>query len=297
MSSQSCRVLACVLLVLAVPALAHAQIPPATAAPPSAQAAPPSQSDLDRDIVASESDFVIVALPSTLPLERGKFAFRMTHRFAYAINKGLPNDNDSLGQQFLKNFFGFDSIPAVGLEFRMGIAPGTQFAVHRINDRTLEMLGQQRLVKQKSRKGFSIDAIGAGEGRQNFTDDFGYALGAVVSHRITSHGTFYFEPIGVFNSNPDPLATSDNTFLIGLGARVRLGKSRVSLVAEGAPRAGGFGPGPAQVSFGIEDRIGGHVFQLNFSNGFSTSLRQLASARPPDGVQNWHIGFNLTRKF
>jgi hypothetical protein len=278
--------------------MAHAQTPPATAAPPAPQAAvAAASSDLDRDIVASESDFVIVALPSTLPLERGKFAFRMTHRFSYAINKGLPSDSDNLGQQFLKNFFGFDSIPAVAIEVRMGIAPGTQLAVHRVNDRTLEMLVQHQLLKQKSKMGFSIDAVGAVEGRENFSEDFGYTLGAVVSHRFTSHGTLYFEPMGVINSNPDPMATSDNTFLIGLGARVRLGKSRCSLVAEGAPRAGGFGPGPAQVSFGIEDRIGGHVFQLNFSNGFSTSLRQLASARPPDGVQNWHIGFNLTRKF
>jgi len=85
--------------------------------------------------------------------------------------------------------------------------------------------------------------------------------------------------------------------MLGLGARVRLGKSKSALVVEGTPRLAGYKPGPSQISFGIEERIGGHVFQLNFSNGFSTSLRQLASSRPLPGVNNWHIGFNLTRKF
>jgi hypothetical protein len=50
-----------------------------------------------------------------------------------------------------------------------------------------------------------------------------------------------------------------------------------------------------QISFGLEGRAGGHLFQLNVSNGFGTTLGQIA-----DGAfnnDNWYIGFNIARKF
>ena len=49
------------------------------------------------------------------------------------------------------------------------------------------------------------------------------------------------------------------------------------------------------VSFGFEQRYGGHVFQLNVSNGFGTTLAQVA--RGGTGSDNWYLGFNLARKF
>ena len=48
-------------------------------------------------------------------------------------------------------------------------------------------------------------------------------------------------------------------------------------------------------SFGIEKRAGGHVFQLNFSNGFGTTMGQLA--RGGTGSEDWYLGFNISRKF
>ncbi len=49
------------------------------------------------------------------------------------------------------------------------------------------------------------------------------------------------------------------------------------------------------ISFGIEQRAGGHVFQLNFSNGFGTTLAQVA--RGGTACDDWYLGFNLSRKF
>ena len=48
-------------------------------------------------------------------------------------------------------------------------------------------------------------------------------------------------------------------------------------------------------SFAIEKRAGGHSFQLNFSNGFGTTLAQVA--RGGSGSDNWYLGFNISRKF
>jgi hypothetical protein len=54
-------------------------------------------------------------------------------------------------------------------------------------------------------------------------------------------------------------------------------------------------PGVTQMSFGIEGRAGGHLFQLNFSNCLGTTLGQLA--RGGIDYNSWFIGFNLSRKF
>ncbi len=52
----------------------------------------------------------------------------------------------------------------------------------------------------------------------------------------------------------------------------------------------------AQMSFAIEKQLGGHAFQINFSNAIGTTPAQVARAQ--DGqVQGWFIGFNLSRKF
>ena len=49
------------------------------------------------------------------------------------------------------------------------------------------------------------------------------------------------------------------------------------------------------LSFGIEKRVGGHSFQLNFSNYFATTLATIA--RGAGSGDDWYIGFNLSRKF
>jgi hypothetical protein len=106
----------------------------------------------------------------------------------------------------------------------------------------------------------------------------------------------YAEPIYVFNTNPLDTATGNdqNTLMLGLGARVRV-RPAMYLVGEVTPRLAGYKPGVDQVSFGVEGRAGGHLFQFNVGNGLGTTLGQLARG----GVDNnsWFIGFNISRKF
>ncbi len=82
--------------------------------------------------------------------------------------------------------------------------------------------------------------------------------------------------------------------MVGLGGRLRIRPSAY-LVGEITPRLAGFEPGVSQVSFGLEGRAGGHLFQLNVSNGFGTTLGQLAGGAFNN--DNWYIGFNIARKF
>jgi hypothetical protein len=75
----------------------------------------------------------------------------------------------------------------------------------------------------------------------------------------------------------------------------------MSLVGEVHPRlagyAGDLGSGDADslATFGVEWTVGGHAFQINFSNALGTTPAQVA--RGAQGVEGWFIGFNLSRKF
>ena len=69
---------------------------------------------------------------------------------------------------------------------------------------------------------------------------------------------------------------------------------RTYLVFEASPRVGGYAPGDTHVSFGIEQQAGGHVFQLNFSNGIGHDPGPGRARRQSD---DWYLGFNISRKF
>ena len=47
--------------------------------------------------------------------------------------------------------------------------------------------------------------------------------------------------------------------------------------------------------FACPERAGGHSFQLNFSNGFGTTMGQLA--RGGTANDDWYLGFHISRKF
>ena len=279
------------LALLALPATAHAQ--GEATPPPPAPVAAARQPDPDQQYQPAEPDFTLGALPTTLRMPARKFAFRLTHRFTRAIESGDAGD-------FFADFFGLDSAARIGLELRYGIVPGTQVSVHRTNDREIQFLGEQDLWRGA---GFAVQAMAAVAGADNFSDDFSSTLGVNVSKRFGTRVAIYFQPLGVFNSNPFADAVLDefpeiprdnHSFLLGLGGRVRIGGT-VYVFAEAAPRLSGYDPGNDHVSVGIEKRAGGHVFQLNVSNGLGTTFRQVAQGGPDRN--DWFIGFNLSRRF
>jgi hypothetical protein len=134
------------------------------------------------------------------------------------------------------------------------------------------------------------------DGTNNFKDSYSPSVGAIVSRKFADAAAIYIEPIWVNNSNPLPaeLVDDNDSFIVGLGARIRI-RPTVYLVGEVAPRVSGNDPGVHHGSFAIEKRAGGHLFQLNFSNSFATTMGQVARG----GFTNddWYMGFNISRKF
>ncbi len=244
---------------------------------------------------AFDADFTLGSLPTSLRIPDGKWAFRLTHRFSRAIGEGSAKD-------FFADAFGFDSSAKVGFELRYGLWPGTQVSVHRTNDRTIQFLGQKRMLSSGGASPWTIDMLAGVEGRNNFGESYATSIGGILAKAVGAQAAFYVHPFGVINvfddtTNPPPTGPLEkrNTFVLGLGARVRLGASPVFLVAEIAPRIGGYHDGNHHATIAIERGVGGHMFQFNISNTFGTTLAQVA--RGGRGRNDWYIGFNLTRRF
>jgi hypothetical protein len=248
----------------------------------------PAEDDPDLDINVAQPDFTLITLPTTLRLPRFKSAFRVTHRFTRPLGQG---DFGNLAE----DLFGLDSGAVIGLEYRFGVMRGLQAGIHRTSDRTIELFSEYNVWQQSDSRPLGLSVHASIDGTNNFRDSYSPALGVVVSRELGRLGAVYVEPIWVNNSNPLPEELSDDndTFFVGIGARIRV-RPTVYVVGEILPRVG-FDPGVNHGTFGIEKRAGGHSFQLNFSNGFGTTMSQIA--RGGTSNDDWYMGFSISRKF
>ena len=287
----------------AAPASNAASDPAAAAAPAEAESAaavqaPEDTTPADMRLIPAQPEFTVVNLPTTLRVPRNRFAFRVTHRFTRDLTEGGWDD-------LLADFFGFDGGAQIGLDLRYGLMRGWQVGIYRTSDRTIQFYTQYNVLKQGEKMPFTVDALATIEGSNNFNKDDSTqptgegqrspALGTVVSRVFGRVASVNATLAWVNNTNnlPSELVEANNTVILGIGGHVRVRPS-VYLVAEVTPRISGDKPGTTLMSFGIEKRVGGHAFQVNFSNGFGSTLAQVARGGISD---NWYIGFNINRKF
>jgi hypothetical protein len=266
-----------------------------------------AQTEDDGALKPAEPDFTLVSLPTSLRLPALGSAFRVTHRFVRPLNCEFCADS------LLEDLLGIDSGALIGLEFRLGVVPGGQIALHRAREgKTIDLYGQYGLLRQSADLPLDLSVRVGVEGTNNFRDEYSPTVTLVASRLFGEVGGVYLEPIWVGNSNvaadvvheehdhgsgtPEhPHADEDDqTFLLGVGGRVRI-RPTVYVVGEFSPRLAGFKPGAHHGSIGIEKRAGGHLFQVNFSTSFATTPGALA--RGGIGETNWYMGFNISRKF
>jgi hypothetical protein len=285
-------------LALGSTGTAAAGDPPAA---PAVKAPQASSAPDDMEPQPTQPDFTIINLPTTLRLPEHRLAFRVTHRFTRALNQG------DFGSS-LSDAFGLDSGARIGLELRFSPFRGAQVGVYRTNDKTVDFFGSYNVLQQGEAMPLSVSLAPAIEGTGNFKDEYSPSIGVVVGRSLGDVAAIYVVPTWVGNTNPLPegLVDSNNTFFVGLGARVRLARG-LYVVGEASPRASGFKGAFAQAtstflegktvgSFAIEKQVGGHVFQINFSNAFATTPANIARGATP-GKTNWYLGFNISRKF
>lgn len=286
--------------------------------PAASRAQSPAPASDDSASIVAQPDFTVVNLPTTRRLPTMKSAFRVTHRFGRSLTGG------SFGQA-AENLFGLDDGAQIGLEYRFGVMRGLQAAIYRTSDKTIEFLGQYDMFRQSDSKPATVDLVATIEGLNNFhrgtavekeDNEYATSIGVLLSRTIGDVAAFYLQPTFVAHSNvystagclehlehghtipgcatAQTVGVDSNTFLVGLSSRVRI-RPTTYLVGSWTPRASGFRPGVALATFGIEKRLGGHVFQLNFSNAIGTTMAQ--TARGSSNNTDWFMGFNISRKF
>jgi hypothetical protein len=269
---------------------------PAGGPAPQPTTAPATQAATEEDDEAVlnpvEPDFVVVNLPTTLRLPLHKGNFRLNHRFAGNLRAGSFGENAS-------NLFGLDQGAVIGFEYRFAVARHVEAAAYRSSfDKTIQLYGKYDALHQHGSMPFSLSAVGSVEGADNFQEKYAPAFGVTVSRTLFDHVAMYAVPMWVHNSAASLDAASHSeethdTSYMGLGGRL-LVIPTVTIVGEIIPRMSGYRPDEQAYGFGIEKRVGGHVFSLTFTNTFATTFAQLARG---GAANTLYLGFNLSRKF
>jgi hypothetical protein len=252
-----------------------------------ASAAAQETEDDDAKLRPAEPDYTVVNLPTTLPLPRHRGNFHLTHRFGENLR------NDGFGTQ-ASNLWGLDQGATIQFEYRFGLFKHVEAIAARTNfNKTIQLGGKFDLMHQDGSRWLGLSGLVSVEGGDNFQEKYKPALGVTISHAFGERAAFYAVPVWVHNSAGGVTDQTENTGFIGIGGRVALVPTTY-IIAEVTPRVGGYAPGDAEYAFGIEKRVGGHVFSLVFANTFGTSYGQLAAGGFPHSL---YMGFNLARKF
>jgi hypothetical protein len=274
-------------VVVAPAAHVFAQQPNPPQADSAATATATTPDDDDGVLRPLEPDYVLINLPTTLPLPLHKGNFRLTHRFNGNLENGDFGDQAS-------SLFGIDEGATIGFEYRFALAKHLELAAYRQNfGRTIQIYAKYDAFHQSASTPLGFSALVSVEGTNNFRQDYAPSIGASISRDVAKIAALYAVPIWVHNSAATGGVTRD-TFVMGLGASVRVRPS-VYLVAEVSPRLAGYVQGQAEYGFGLSMRVGGHVFDLTFTNtNQGSTFAQLATGGFPNSL---YLGFNLSRKF
>jgi hypothetical protein len=279
------RALACFFLLLVLTCLFVRPVW-AQADPPAQSAPAPAPDDDEASLQLAEPDYRLIDLPTTLRLPLFKGNFDLTHRFNGNLRRGTFANQAS-------TFFGIDEGAVVGFEYRMAVLRHLQAVAYRsAAQRTVQFYAKYDALHQHRGVPISASALISVEGIDNFHKSYAPALGVVVSRMISDVAALYGGPTWVHNSAAT-LGVDRDTFYFGVGGRLRV-RPTVYLAAEISPRLAGYAPGKPEFGFAIEKRAGGHMFQLNFTNGSATTFAQIARGGSPESLS---MGFNLSRKF
>ena len=182
----------------------------------------------------------------------------------------------------------------MGFEYRFAVAKHVEVAAYRTNfSRTIQLYGKYDAFHQGASRPLGFSALVSVEGTNNFRQEYAPAIGASISRDVANVVALYAVPMWVHNSAAATGVMRD-TAMVGLGGSVRV-RPTVYLVAEVSPRVAGYVLGDAEYGFGISKRVGGHVFDLTFTNTTQgTTFAQMARGGFPNSL---YLGFNLARKF
>lgn len=307
---------------------AHAQPLPSAPNGEHTPATMPTQNDNSSSKVPEPYDYHVVNIPTPKRVPRHSLNVYFTHRFQQPIKPLKESDDDLFGlDSFAASSLGFTFGITDRLYANIYRSPLCQTNLCK----TVEIGLGYHLLDEAGRSPIALSTYASVEGDDNFRRRFAYNIQAMIGRSITRHANVFFSPAvhinangnGRFNPRPEdlPPELAGNDFRLGthagsfgFGANVRI-RPTASLLFEYTPRVG-FKLGEvnvvtdettnqiiglennseAAIGFGIEKRVGRHVFSLTFSNTQTTTTSRYNSSNLALPPKRFSIGFNIFRR-
>lgn len=237
----------------------------------------------------------LVNLPTTQTIDQGSFLFRISHRFMQAVRSGYGS------------FYGLDGPSVILIGFGYGISDRLGVSLSRTNNfQEMEFEFSWLLLDQDGSKPlpFSFALQGGpslvtqsrpGHGLFD-AENFKLNLQLCLSSRLTDRLSVLVVPCFSTNANHwEPV--SQSTLALGLGGRFMFMED-LSLLVEWLPVLSGYRDSSSGWGFGIEKKIGGHVFQFFVLNSVGLTSDQFVSGGDLS-LKNgdFRLGFNIFRTF
>lgn len=279
-------------------------------------------------------DYHVVNIPTPKAVRRHSLNMHFTHRFQEIITPFDSEDADEHIARISKNLLGLDSSSVSSFGITYGITDRLYANVYRSPlcqpglCKTIEIGLGYHFLDEAGRSPVALSGYSSVEGDYNFTERYTYNFQVMVGRSITRFVNVFFSPAAHVNANggnrfkevlsAQPLISElrlgrhSGSFGFGLNARMR---PTTSLLFEYTPRVGfklgqivpdfdstmgqltGFrNESEAEIAFGLEKRIGRHVFSLTFSNTQTTTTSRYNSSNQALPPSKFSIGFNLFRR-
>ena len=301
---------------------------PRGAAPPTEQPPAAAARQDESSKTPQPYDYHVVNVPTPKRVPRHSLNVYFTHRFQQPIKPLKDSDDDLLGlDSFAVSSLGFTYGITDRLYANVYRSPLCQTGLCK----TIEVGLGYHLLDEAGRSPVALSTYASVEGDDNFRKRFTYNVQAMIGRSVTKYVNLFFSPAvhinangnGRFNPRPEDLppelaaddfrlGTHAGSFGFGANARIR---PTVSLLFEYTPRVG-FKLGQinavtddatgaviglendseAEIGFGIEKRVGRHVFSLTFSNTQTSTTSRYNSSNLVLPPKRFAIGFNLFRR-
>lgn len=279
-------------------------------------------------------DYRVVNIPTPKRVRRHSLNMMFTHRFQEPITAFENEPRDEHIARISKDLFGLDSFAVSSFGLTFGITDRLYANVYRSPlcqpglCKTIELGLGYHLLDEAGKSPVALSAYASVEGDYNFTERYTWNFQTMFARSVTKYVNVFFSPAVHVNSNggdrfkeflrTQPLAAKlrlgqhSGSFGFGVNAQVR---PTTSLLFEYTPRVGfkmgqivadfnsdtgqliGFrNKSEAEIGFGIEKRIGRHVFSLTFANTQTTTTARYNSSNLALPPSKFTIGFNLFRR-
>jgi len=237
----------------------------------------------------------VINLPTAQMIEKGRFLFRVSHRFYQPVSSGYDA------------FFGLDGSAATLIGFGYGISDKLGLSLSRTNQFQEVELGLHWLILEQGQKptlpfsaalhaGTSLITQSQPDKSLFDSDNFKLNIQLSITHQLSNRFSLLIVP--AYSTNTDNFdVDSKGTLALGLGGRFMFLED-LSLIGEWVPVLSGYKDKGSGWGLGLEKKIGGHVFQFFVSNVFGLTSDQFVSGGDlllKDG--DFRIGFNIFRSF